>query len=66
MQHQWPLGKTKSEEAAEADVAVVSPRRCMQRFWQHFELCPIVRHTVEPEEVDYIADHPDRVIFGGQ
>lgn len=66
MQHQWPPGKTKSEEAAEADVAVVGRRHYMQRFWQHFELRPIVRHTVELEEVDYIADLPDRVIFEGQ
>lgn len=65
MQHQWLPGKTKSEEAAEADVAVVWPRHYMQHSWQHFELHPVVQHTVELEEVDYIADLPDRVIFGG-
>ena len=64
MQHQWPPGKTQSGEAAEADVAVEGPRHYMWRSWQHFELRPMVLHTVEQEEVDYIADPPGRAIFG--
>lgn len=65
MRHQWPPGKTQSGVAAEADVAVAGPRHYMLRSWQHSELRPMVLHTVEVEEVDYIAALPDRVIFGG-
>ena len=69
MQHQWPPErppeKTKSEEAAEADVAVADPRQYMLRSWQHSELRPIVPHTVGLEEADCIADLPGHVIFGG-
>lgn len=64
MQHQWPPGK-RSVEAAEADVAVAGLRHYMLHSWQHSELRPMVLHTVEPEEVDYIAALPGRVIFGG-
>ena len=51
-------------EVAEVDVAAVGPRHYMLRSWQHSELRPMVPHTVELEEVDYIADLPDRAIFG--
>ena len=57
--------KTKSEEAAEADVAVAGPRHYMLRSWQHSELRLVVLHTVELEEAGYIADLPARVTFEG-
>ncbi len=65
MRHQWPPG-TQSGEAAEADVAVAGPRHYMLRSWQHSELRPMVLHTVELEEVEYMAALPDHVIFVGQ
>ena len=37
----------------------------MLRSWQHSELRPMVLHTVEREEGDYMAALPARVIFGG-
>ena len=65
MQHQWLPGKTKSEVAAEADVAAARSRHYMLHFWQHSELRLIVPHTVVLEEADCIIDLPGHVIFEG-